>query len=212
MRILIRLLGVLMIIAAITLFFWQDIREYFTDQVNERIITAYQAEDNDIEHVELNPLESFVTGIEASETEGINIGNDMAGVLEIESADISEPVYWGPLTEEKMRNGVGFLEASDNLEMQNIPIAGHRVEGAGIRFNYIDRAELGDDIKFISRNETRVYEITEIFEVDPSEISVLDQTEGATQELTLITCEDYNPDTLLFEKRLIVKAELVSVE
>ena len=48
-----------------------------------------------------------------------------------------------------------------------------------------------------------------MFEVDPSEVGVLDQTPGDPQELTLITCEEYNPETLLFEKRLIVKAEIV---
>ncbi|CAM4289054.1 sortase [Jeotgalicoccus halotolerans] len=205
MRIFIRTVGILMIIAAVMLFFWQDIREYFTDQVNDRLITAYQDGDDD---VKLNPLETFVTGAE-QEAAGINIGDDMAGVLEIESADILEPVYKGPLTEEKLRNGVSFLEESDHLDMQNIPIAGHRVEGAGIRFNYIDRASVGDTINFITRDETRVYKITEMFEVAPSEVGVLDQTEGAVQELTLITCEEYNPETLLFDKRLIVKAELV---
>lgn len=205
MRVLIRTAGVLMILAAIVLFFWQDIREYFTDQVNDRLITAYQDGDDD---VKLNPIETFVTGVE-QDTKGINIGDDMAGVLEIASADILEPVYMGPLSEEKLRNGVSFLEDTDNLDMQNIPIAGHRVEGAGIRFNYIDRANVGDEINFITRDETRVYEITEMFEVEPSEVGVLDQTEGDPQELTLITCEEYNPETLLFEKRLIVKAEIV---
>lgn len=205
LRILIRSAGILMILAAIVLFFWQDIREYFTDQVNDRLITAYQDGDDD---VKLNPVETFVTGAQ-QDTKGINIGEDMAGVLEIASADILEPVYRGPLTEEKLRNGVSFLEETDHLDMQNIPIAGHRVEGAGIRFNYIDRAGLGDEINFITRDETRVYKITEIFEVDPSEVGVLDQTESDVQEITLITCEDYNPQTLLFEKRLIVKAELV---
>ena len=205
MRVLVRTAGVLMILAAIVLFFWQDIREYFTDQVNDRLITAYQAGDDD---VKLNPIETFVTGVE-QDTKGINIGDDMAGVLEIASADILEPVYMGPLSEEKLRNGVSFLEDTDNLDMQNIPIAGHRVEGAGIRFNYIDRASIGDEINFITRDETRVYEITEMFEVDPSEVGVLDQTAGDPQELTLITCEEYNPETLLFEKRLIVKAEIV---
>lgn len=204
MRVLIRTAGVLMILAAIVLFFWQDIREYFTDQVNDRLITAYQAGDDD---VKLNPIETFVTGVQ-QDTE-VNIGDDMAGVLEIASADILEPVYRGPLSEEKLRNGVSFLEDTDNLDMQNIPIAGHRVEGAGIRFNYIDRASIGDEINFITRDETRVYEITEMFEVDPSEVGVLDQTAGDPQELTLITCEEYNPETLLFEKRLIVKAEIV---
>lgn len=205
MRVLVRTAGVLMILAAIVLFFWQDIREYFTDQVNDRLITAYQAGDDD---VKLNPIETFVTGAR-QDTKGINIGDDMAGVLEIASADILEPVYMGPLSEEKLRNGVSFLEDTDNLDMQNIPIAGHRVEGAGIRFNYIDRASVGDEINFITRDETRVYEITEMFEVDPSEVGVLDQTAGDPQELTLITCEEYNPETLLFEKRLIVKAEIV---
>src|SRR5699024_12113317 len=86
--------------------------------VNDRLITAYQDGDDD---VKLNPLETFVTGAE-QEAAGINIGDDMAGVLEIESADILEPVYKGPLTEEKLRNGVSFLEESDHLDMQNIPI------------------------------------------------------------------------------------------
>lgn len=44
----------------------------------------------------------------------------MAGVLEIASADILEPVYMGPLSEEKLRNGSDFLEDTDNLDMQNI--------------------------------------------------------------------------------------------
>lgn len=205
MRVLIRTVGILMILAAVVLFFWQDIREYFTDQVNDRVITAYQDGDD---NVKLNPIETLVTGVE-QDTKGINISDNMAGVLEIASADILEPVYKGPLSEEKLRNGVSFLEATDNLDMQNIPIAGHRVEGAGIRFNYIDRASVGDEINFITRDETRVYEITEMFEVDPSEVGVLDQVEGNPQELTLITCEEYNPETLLFEKRLIVKAEIV---
>lgn len=205
MRVLIRTAGVLMILAAIVLFFWQDIREYFTDQVNDRVITAYQDGDDD---VKLNPIETFVTGVEQN-TKGINISDDMAGVLEIKSADILEPVYKGPLSEEKLRNGVSFLDATDNLDMQNIPIAGHRVEGAGIRFNYIDRASVGDEINFITLEENRVYEITEMFEVEPSEVGVLNQTEGDPQELTLITCEEYNPETLLFEKRLIVKAVIV---
>ncbi len=205
MRVLIRTAGILMILAAVVLFFWQDIREYFTDQVNDRLITAYQDGDDD---VKLNPIETFVTGAQ-QDTKGINISDNMAGVLEIASADILEPVYMGALSEEKLRNGVSFLEDTDNLDMQNIPIAGHRVEGAGIRFNYIDRASIGDEINFITRDETRVYKITEMFEVDPSEVGVLDQVEGNPQELTLITCEEYNPKTLLFEKRLIVKAVIV---
>jgi sortase A len=45
--------------------------------------------------------------------------------------------------------------------------------------------------------------------VDPSQVEVMDQKADHPKQLTLITCEDYNPETLLFEKRLIVKATII---
>lgn len=218
MRMIMRLTGVLLIAAAVVLFFWQDIREHFTDRVNDRVIEAFQNGDED---VEVNSVESFITGIEpdaSANTEaeadnldnrGINISDDMAGVLNIDSAEISEPLYYGPVTEAKMRNGISFVHEDDHLDMQNMPISGHRVEGAGIRFNYLDRAEIGDTIELVTRNNVREYEITEIFNVDPSQVEVMDQNGDNPQELTLITCDSYNPDTLLFEERMIVKAKII---
>ena len=219
MRIIMRLAGVLLIAAAVVLFFWQDIREHFTDRVNDRVIEAFQNGDDE---VEVNSVESFITGIEPDtsanteveeednlEARGINISDDMAGILNIDSADISEPLYYGPVTESKMRNGISFVHEDDHLDMQNIPISGHRVEGAGIRFNYLDRAEIGDTIKLVTREDVREYEITEIFNVEPSQVEVMDQNGDSPQELTLITCDSYNPETLLFEERMIVKAEII---
>ena len=207
MRSFTRILGVLLIMTALVLFFWQDIRAFFTDIVNDRIIEAYE---NGDDTVNVNILEKFITGIEPGDKQGVKIKDDMAGIIKIESAGISEPIYYGELTEEKLRNGVSMLESTDSLDMQNVPIAGHRVEGAGIRFNYIDRAEKGDTIEIITRDGKREYEITDIFEVTPDRVDILQQSEGDPQILTLITCEDYNPDTLLFEKRLIVQAEIKS--
>lgn len=213
-----RLTGVLLIAAAVVLFFWQDIREHFTDRVNDRVIEAFQNGDED---VEVNSVESFITGIEPDasanieaeadnlDKRGINISDGMAGVLNIDSAEISEPLYYGPVTEAKMRNGISFVHEDDHLDMQNMPISGHRVEGAGIRFNYLDRAEIGDTIELVTRNNVREYEITEIFNVDPSQVEVMDQNGDNPQELTLITCDSYNPDTLLFEERMIVKAKII---
>ena len=218
MRMIMRLTGVLLIAAAVVLFFWQDIREHFTDRVNDRVIEAFQNGDED---VEVNSVESFITGIEPDasanieaeadnlDKRGINISDGMAGVLNIDSAEISEPLYYGPVTEAKMRNGISFVHEDDHLDMQNMPIAGHRVEGAGIRFNYLDRAEIGDTIELVTRNNVREYEITEIFNVDPSQVEVMDQNGDNPQELTLITCDSYNPDTLLFEERMIVKAKII---
>ncbi|GAB3069825.1 sortase [Salinicoccus sesuvii] len=220
MRYVLRIFGVTLILSGIALFFWQDIREMFTDRVNERVIEAYQDGGRD---VELNMLESFITGIDDSEhatsaedmstTENSTPPSELsvehvAGILTIESAGIREPVFKGPVTEYNLKRGLSFVDETDHVDMQNIPIAGHRVEGAGIRFNHLDRAVLGDEITFDTASGVRTYEITEIFEVEPSQVEVLNQTEGAPQQLTLITCEDYNPETLLFEKRLIVRAAI----
>src|SRR5699024_7659238 len=199
MRIIIRTIGILYIAAAAILFFWQDIREYFTDSVNNRVIEAFQNGESD---VEVNTVESFITDIEpytSAETsedgqaqEDIDLNEDMAGILNIESADISEPLYFGEVTDNKLRNVISFVNDGDHLDMQNLPIAGHKVEGAGIRFNYLDRAEIGDSVELVTREEVREYEITEIFNVNPSQVEVMDQTEGNPQELTLITCDVYN--------------------
>lgn len=229
MRIILRAAGLLMILSAVVLFFWQDIREHFTDRVNTRVIEAYQDGDSS---VDVNPVEAMITGIEpmnisaggeSSEdaggtTDGSSegeksstpeFGDGMIGVLKIDSANINEPLFSGPVTEEKLRNGISLVNESDNLDMQNIPIAGHRVEGAGIRFNHLDQTRLGDQIELETNDGTKVYEITDIFEVKPSQTEVMNQTEGDPRQLTLITCEDYNPETLLFEKRLIVQATIV---
>lgn len=216
MKLIIRTIGILFITSAVVLFFWQDIREHFTDRINDRVIEAFQ---NGKDDVDINLIESFITGIEpyrSTETgedsqpsKDISLNDDMAGILNIDSADISEPLYYGEVTDKKLRNGISFVNDEDHLDMQNLPIAGHRVEGAGIRFNYLDRAEIGDSIELVTRKEVKEYEIIEIFEVDPSQIEVMDQSEGDPQELTLITCDEYNPETLLFEKRMIVKAQIV---
>lgn len=203
MRHVLRISGGLLIAAGILLFFWQDIRAIFIDRMNDRVISAYH---DDGRPVEVNRLESLVTGVDQSasyDMEGV------AGVLRIASADIEEPVFSGPVTEEKLKRGLSFVDGTDHVDMQNIPIAGHRVEGAGIRFNHLDRAEVGDVVEFETMDGVRSYEITDMFEVDPSQVEVMDQKVDHPKQLTLITCEDYNPETLLFEKRLIVKATII---
>src|SRR5699024_12715695 len=104
MRIIMRLAGVLLIAAAVVLFFWRDIQEHFTDRVNDRVIEAYQ---NGDEEVEGNAVESFITGIEPEtsadtgvgeedklETRGINISDDMDGIMNVENADNCDPMYY----------------------------------------------------------------------------------------------------------------------
>lgn len=199
MKYIYKIMGVLLLIVAMVLIFWSSIEEYLVKEFNDKVIEAH-ADDKD---VEVTMIESFI--LDEPEIER----DDVSGYLDIPSVEIREPIYYGPVTEENLRNGVSLINESDSLDMQNISIAGHRVEGVGIRFNNLGQLEIGDDIILSSKMDKKHFKVIDIFEVDPSQVDVMDQNEGNRQELTLITCEDYNPATLLFEKRLIIKAELI---
>ncbi len=202
MRKLSRFLGVILIAAALVLIFWQDIRAYFTDQVNDKIISAYEQD----ETPQVSHIEKWIT---KTEPEKLKLQKNMLGYLKIPAADINEPLLKGPASQTNLRNGVTLVEQGEKLTEQNVAIAGHRVEGAGIRFNYLDRAKKGDHIIIVTRDGQKVYQIYDIFNVNPSEVEVLDEHPGKPKELTLITCESYNPNTLLFDKRMIVKARMI---
>lgn len=210
-NIMIRVGGLLLITASLVLFFWTDIQEFQTERVNDKMIDAYTGGH---ENVNITQLDQFTTGVEpvAKADTPFNIQEDMAGIINIPVADITEPIFYGDLTENKLKNGVSFINSTDSLDMQNIPIAGHRVEGVGIRFNYLDRVSLGDSVEIITNSETRHYTITEVFDVPPTQVDVLQQQPGQNQELTLITCDGYDPNTGLFERRMIVKAELSHID
>lgn len=202
-----RILGTLLIISAVIVFFWNDIKEIMTDRINERMIEAFH---NGEESISINSVESFITDMDLSNGDDDSLNNNMIGYLNIESAGINEPIFDGPVTEDNLRKGVSLVDETDHLNMQNVAIAGHRVEGAGIRFNYLDEASVGDIIELVTNESAKTFEITEIFNVNPSQVEVLDQNDNQPQEMSLITCDVYNPETLLFEERMIVKAEIVN--
>ena len=49
--------------------------------------------------------------------------------------------------------------------------------------------------------------MTSIRDVNPDEVEVLDEHKGEKNQLTLITCDDYNEQTGVWEKRKIFSSE-----
>ncbi|MGK9043822.1 sortase [Mammaliicoccus vitulinus] len=200
MRWFLKIIGIILIVAAISIFFWNDIRTYFTERVNDKVIQSYENQNN---KVEVNPIESWIT---KTETDQLKINDNMVGYLKVPSADISEPIFKGPATEQNLKNGLSLVDENEQLNEQNVAIAGHRVEGAGIRFNNLDRAKVGDDVKLVTIKGIKTYKIKNIKNVKPNQVEVLNEHKGKPHQLTLITCDTYNPETLLFEERMIYTA------
>lgn len=200
MKFLSKIVGILLICSAITMVFWGDIRTYFTERVNEKVIQSYESQNGS---VKVNPVEAWIT---KTETKHMKINNDMVGYLRIPSADISEPIFKGPANERNLKNGLSLVDKNEQLNEQNIAIAGHRVEGVGIRFNNLDQARIGDNVELVTVEGTKNYTINHIKKVKPNQTEILKEQKNAPKQLTLITCDTYNPETLLFEERMIYTA------
>lgn len=197
---LLTIVGVVLILVAIYLFAKPHIDNYLHEKDNNDKIENYdKKESNDSSQ---------------SKDKAPEIPKDkskMAGYIKVPDAEIEEPVYPGPATPEQLNRGVSFAEGNESLTDQNISIAGHTfTDRPHYQFTNLKAAKKGSKVYFKVGNETRKYKMTSIRDVDPSDVKVLDEHKGEKNQLTLITCDDYNKDTGVWEKRKIFVAKQIN--
>ena len=125
------------------------------------------------------------------------------GLLKISKISLEEAIREGS-TDSVLSSALGHMEGTALPgEEGNCCIAGHRNYTFGKYFNRLNEMEIGDLIELETYDANYTYEINDIFVVEPTEVSVLDDIEG--ENLTLITC------TPLFvgSHRLIIRANLI---
>ena len=125
------------------------------------------------------------------------------GLMKIPKISLEEAVREGS-TDSVLSSALGHMEGTALPgEEGNCCVAGHRNYTFGKYFNRLDEIEEGDLIEIETYDADYIYEVNDIFVVEPTELSVLDEIEG--ENLTLITC------TPLFigSHRLIIRAALV---
>ncbi|MEB6060540.1 class A sortase SrtA [Staphylococcus pseudoxylosus] len=192
---LITVVGVLLILVAVYLFAKPHIDDYLTKKDNETKIETYDKDTLD------------------NKNQAVEIPKDktkMAGYLSVPDADIKTPVYPGPATPEQLNRGVSFAEADESLDDQNIAIAGHTYTGGSdYQFSKLPDAKVGSKVYFKIGNKKKEYEIVKIFDVKPEDIEVLEEQQSAKQQLTLITCDNYNEQTNQWEDRKIFIAKAI---
>lgn len=194
---LMTIVGVILILVAIYLFAKLYIDNYFHEKDNSDKIEKYdKTESKQNNH---------------SKNKAVEIPKDkskMAGYIKVPDAEIEEPVYPGPATPEQLNRGVSFAEGNESLSDQNISIAGHTfTDRPHYQFTNLKAAKKGSKVYFKVGNETRKYKMTSIRDVDPSDVKVLDEHKGEKNQLTLITCDNYNKETGVWEKRKIFVAK-----
>lgn len=197
---LLTIVGVVLILVAIYLFAKPHIDNYLQEKDNNDKIENYDKKES--------------KDSSQSKDKAPEIPKDkskMAGYIKVPDAEIEEPVYPGPATPEQLNRGVSFAEGNESLTDQNISIAGHTfTDRPHYQFTNLKAAKKGSKVYFKVGNETRKYKMTSIRDVDPSDVKVLDEHKGEKNQLTLITCDNYNKDTGVWEKRKIFVAKQIN--
>ena len=201
---LINILIVVLLATSVVLIFKNQIREYFTNDINNKIITAYR---NNQGEVDVPWWKKMFTDNDSK----IKLTDSMLGILKIDDIDIQEPIFQD-VTEINLINGVATAQEPSTLDAQNVVIAGHSVQGVGIRFNNLNKIKMGTKVQIISKDKLRTYEVSRIYDVMPTQVEILDQHEGKDKILTLFTCDNYNPQTGEWDSRFVVEAKLIGEE
>jgi LPXTG-site transpeptidase (sortase) family protein len=105
---------------------------------------------------------------------------------------------------------VGHLQGTAWLnEPGNIVLAGHVELRDGRRgiFADLDRLDIGDPIYMAQADDERLYQVTQKFFTEPTNLTVMYPAQ--TERLTLITCTDYDFFADEYRQRLVVIAERV---
>lgn len=139
-----------------------------------------------------------------------NDKSEVTGTIEIDSVDIKAPVYPGKATPKQLKRGVSFAEKDESLKDQNISITGHTSNvNSRYQFTPLKDVSTGDKVKLTIGNEKRIYEMTDIKNVKPDEVEVMDEHKDQKDQLTLITCDNFNEQTGVWENRSIYVAKHV---
>ena len=201
---LINILIVVLLCTSVVLIFKNQIREYLTGNANDKIITAYK---NGKGEVDIPWWQKMFTDNESK----IKLTDSMLGILKIDSVEIEEPIFQD-VTEINLINGVATSQEPSTLDAQNVVIAGHSVQGVGIRFNNLNKIKNGAKIQIISKDKLRTYEVNKLYDVVPTQVEILEQHENEPKILKLFTCDNFNPQTGVWESRFVVEAKLIGEE
>ena len=201
---LLNILIVVLLCTSVVLIFKNQIREYLTGNANDKIITAYK---NNKGEVDIPWWQKMFTDNESK----IKLTDSMLGILKIDSVDIEEPIFQD-VTEINLINGVATSQEPSTLDAQNVVIAGHSVQGVGIRFNNLNKIKNGAKIQIISKDKLRTYEVNKLYDVVPTQVEILEQHENEPKILKLFTCDNFNPQTGEWESRFVVEAKLIGEE
>lgn len=204
-RLIITFTGILLLFGGILLMAEPYLKGFIENKANDKKVEQYQSKhakqsktDDDKKKTPVIPKER----------------NKVAGIIEVPDAKIKEPIYPGEASPEQLSRGVSFAEKDESMDDQNIAIAGHTSNVPNLKKNYqftnLDKAKKGSKVYLTVDGQKRTYKMTSIRNVKPNKGDVMDEKKGKKNQITLITCDNYNDTTGEWDDRQIFVAEEIS--
>lgn len=185
-------LGVIAILTAVIM------RAYVKDKADE-IVAVYEDYINTTD----NSTDNVVIDDDNTKTSPIAIPEGLIGILEIDKIDLSVTIAEGTANKDIMYSVGHFKNTAMPGQEGNFAVVGHRSYTYGQYFNRLDELEVNDEIIIRDRENVYTYVVDSKKVVEPSEVSVLEPTEGE-KRITLVTCTPITTAT----HRLIVSGYL----
>ena len=145
----------------------------------------------------------------AADLTAYGIEDEIIGVLEIPTMELTMPVYLGA-SDAHLAAGAAVLgnaSAPIGGNSTNCVIAGHRGWRGADYFRYIDRLQMGDTVTLTNLWGTLTYTVADIQIIQPHEVEKIKIQQGRDL-LTLVTCHPYASGS---KQRYVVYCERTEV-
>lgn len=173
------------VVAVIGLIIHKYGSNYLNDQEMKKIVDQVSAISIDDEPIDV-------------EIEGYKV----IGIIKIEKIGLEYPIL-EKTTDHVMKISISRFWGGEVNEIGNLALAGHNNKD-GTMFGKTKRLEIGDIIELTDLNKNTIqYSIYDIYVVGPNDVSILNQEQEGTREVTLITCTNGNKNRLITKAREI---------
>lgn len=196
-----KILGILFIIIGVAFICYAIGNRLYYDNINKKMVESYEKQYDNIEEIT-----SFVSENESGEEISENIESEQSqsnviGVIKIKKIDLEATISEGS-DMNTLKYSVGHFENTPlPSDGGNFCILGHRSYTYGQFFNRINELERDDLINININGTDYTYQIYNIYETVPTDLSVLNNSKR--DEITIVTC------TIDGKNRVIVKGNKI---
>lgn len=196
------------IVIAIVILGYYIFSKYYFNYKNEKNIDEYLKSNFEITNESINSENiNLDNNVQNNIPKAIPMykGYNVLGMIGIDKINLSYPIIEAHSKKDEALNISIVKFFGNNLnENGNVTLAGHNYYDSTM-FAKLHMLQVGDKIKIIDSSKRLVeYEVYDIYNTSPNDITCLETTNYEIKELTLITCTKGN------SQRLVIKAKEIN--